>query len=282
MNEIRKGFFFQEYLAADRYGSTDLKNMRSGLPALVRWKRANREESEATRVGTAAHCLILTPELFEDTYALKPEGMTFSSKEGKEWKAHHEGYEILTYDETCKVREVSKAFATKPTALKSLAIAKENGNVEVSVFWDCASSGLRSKGRPDWFEGDAVCDLKVSRHAVRDLRGVAFRAFVDGWMHQLAHNRAGLRACGVNVNKGRLVVISPKPPCEIHLWLLEVKPDALDLLEMENVKTRSQIAECEKSGVWLATPDAWQLIEPPASADVDTLGLLDGAEVVDE
>jgi len=280
VNEIKR-LPFPQYLELDRYGSTDLKNMRSGLPALVRWKRENREDSEATRVGSAAHCLILTPDLFEDTYALKPEGMTFASKEGKEWKAHHEGYEILTHDETCKVREVTKAFVTKSTAINSLAAAGA-GRVESSVLWDCKASGLRSKGRPDWYDDEAVYDLKVSRHAMRDLRGVAFRAFVDGWMHQLAHNRAGLQANGVNIARGRLVVVSPKPPCEIHLWLLEVKPDALDLLEMENVKTRSQIAECEKSGVWPATPNSWQLIEPPASADVDMLGLLDGAEVVDE
>lgn len=278
MNEIILDLPFHDYLALDRYGSSDLRNMRLGPPALVPWKKANHEDTEATILGTAAHCAILAPELYEDAYAFKPEGMTFASKEGKAWRDAHEGSKILTFDQTNAVHAIRLAFYEKIGARESLAAAEA---VEASVLWECGVSKLRCKGRPDWFDSEAVLDLKISRHAMNAV-SIPFRAFADGWMHQLAHNRAGLRAAGKNVNRGRLVVISPKAPCAINIHLLEVKEDALDILELENERTRSAIAECDKSGVWPGTPETWRMIEPPASALIETLGILDGVEIVDE
>lgn len=279
MNSIQQ-IPFSRYLELDRFGSSDLRNMRVGPPALVKWKRENREESDAMKLGTAAHCAILTPWILDDQYALKPEGMTFASKEGKAWRDAHEGRTILTFIEHQDVGRIEMAFRNQSTCAATLKGAGLN-RIEASVVWDCPVSGLRSKGRPDFYDDEAVYDLKISRFAANPA-GLAFRAYTEGWMHQLAHNRAGLRAAGEGVTRGRLIVISPKPPHDIHISLLEVKPDALDLLELENERTRAAIAECDRSGIWPGLPIGWQLIEPPVSALIETMGILDSVEVTSE
>lgn len=255
---------FADYLANEAYGSSDLKAFRVGPPAMVPWRRANREDgTPATRVGSAAHCRILTPELFSQVYAIKPEGMSFASKEGKAWRDEQGGREILTWDESVQVREVHKAFCGKLAVFDALhdAVARE-----ASVFWTCEQTGVPCKGRPDWFTKDAVYDLKVSIDAEKSLESLTFKAHANGWLNQLAHNRAGLNAVGHNVRLGRLVVISPNPPQQYRVWLLEVREADLDFLEMDNENTRKGIAACISAGHWPGTPDTWQQIELPASA----------------
>lgn len=266
MNEIIHDLPFDAYLAHDAYGSSDLRAFKSGPPAIVPWRRKNRGDStDATRIGSAAHCSILTPELFDRAHAVKPEGMEFRSKENRElrdkWVA--EGRAILAHDEWQQVREINAAFAGKLAAFDALHAAVGR---EASVFWNCPDSGLPCKGRPDWFTTDCVYDLKVSIAAEKSLDALQFQAHKNGWLNQLAHNRAGLNANGHRIKLGRLVVIAPNPPQRYRVWLLEVRENDLDFLDMDNENTRRQMAVCHRAGQWPGTPDQWQQIELPASA----------------
>ena len=268
---------FDEYLAHPSYGSSDLRTFRFGPPAMVPWCRANREDhTPATRVGEAAHCAILTPDLFAVTYALKPASMKFSTKEGKAWRDEQVAKGIaedmiLTDAEAAAVLEIQRAFHGKAAASESLQRAAA---VERSIFWDDAY-GLPCKGRPDWFDKRAVYDLKVSIDAEKGIGTVRRKAFTNGWLGQLAHNAAGLRANGQPVKVGRLVVIAPRPPQGIRVWLLEVSDNDLDVLTLENENTSRDMVECHRSGVWPGTPDDWQKCPLPADhlmADLDTSG----------
>lgn len=257
---------FEDYLRDPSYGSGDIKAYRQGPPARVPWGKEHRSPgSESTRIGIAAHCRILTPDLFAATYAFKPEGMSFATKDGKAWRDDNEGKEILTFDEAQAVRGAVAAFLTKLPAAESVleAVAKE-----ASLFWDCPTTGLPCKARPDWFDADAVYDLKVSIVADRsDSERVAFAAHRAGWFHQLAHNRAGLHLAGYrSIKLGRNVIVSPTPPHVV--WLIEVSENDLDLLELENMDARRGMAECHRTGHWPGTPDSWQKVELPASAEI--------------
>lgn len=252
---------FTDYLALEAWGSGSLKAMRRGPPARVQWERSNPLEStDAIRRGSAAHCLLLTPELYSATYAHKPEGMNFATKEGKAWRDDHASFEILTHEVSWQVSDIVEAIQLKEPVRKSLAFATHK---ESSIQW--IQENENCKGRPDWIDASHIYDLKISRHA--EGKSLAFRAYTDGWMHQLAHNRTGARESGLPVIGGRLVVVSPKAPHYVHL--LEVKPDALDLLELENNGTLRAMGECRKRGVWPGTLDAWELIEPPPSSLVE-------------
>lgn len=254
------------------WGSSDLKAMRSGVPALVPWQRANpTPDTEDTKRGTAAHCLILQPDLFERSFAFKPAGMKFSTKEGIAWRddPSRAGLSVIEAAEAQIVRDVAAAFDAKGIARESLDNAVA---IERSMLWTDETTGEVCKGRPDWWTTEAVYDLKVSRHAHS---GVALQAYTNGWMHQLAHYRAGLNALGHPVRKGRLVVIGPKPPQQFRVYCLEVKEAVLDVIAMENERTLAQLRDCRETNTWPGTPDEWKKVEAPPSALMSVVAAVD-------
>ena len=262
---------FSDYLAHPAWGSSSLRAMRQGPPARVMYDRTNpREDTDATIFGTAVHAAFLTPDLFAASYIAKPDGMTFATKEGKAWRDENKGRIILPHDTYARVLACREALLRKPL------VTLDGATAEASVFWNDESTDEACKGRPDWFDGEAVYDLKVSRHAGRPA-ALAYRAHADGWMHQLAHNRAGLNANGNDVARGRLVVIAPEAPQ--YIYTLEVNIDALDLMHLENIQALRALRTCRLAGSWPDTPDEWARIDAPIFNESD-VSALDGAEEV--
>ena len=255
----------QTYHSWDAFGSSDLKAFRQGPPAMVPWRRQHRDESEAMKIGTAAHCAIIEPDCFLDRFAHKPDGMSFATKEGKAWKAEvRDGVTILTHSEWKDVNEIVQAFYAKPHAAHSIRTATHR---EASIRWTDPDTGLQLKARPDWFEdGGFIYDLKISRHAGPSL---SFRAWSEGWMHQMAHYRTALIAAGVKVQGARLVVIGPKEPQSLRVYTIQIKADALGLCTLENEATVRGMAECAASGFWPGTPDEWTPVDVPPRALTD-------------
>jgi len=263
---IHRGIPLEVYRKWDAFGSSDLKAMRIGPPAMVPWKKANPEEqTDATRLGTAAHCAILEPTQFEARFAHKPDGMTFSTKEGKAWRDDpgRSFMEILTHKEWEKVGAIVNAFQSKEIAAAALNSA--GSNREVSLRWNDPDTGLPLKCRPDFYvEGGHVYELKITRHAAA--QSIAFRAYTEGWMHQLAHNLAGLVENGIKIVGGRIIAVNPEPPQQFRVYCVEVKQDALSLMHLENERTVAAMAECVEFGVWPGSWDVWERIEAPALA----------------
>lgn len=260
---IHRGVTFATYRQWDAFGASDLKAMRQGPPAMVPWKRSHPDEiSDAMKLGTAAHCAILEPHRYLTSYAHKPDGMSFATKEGKAWKAEvPEGVVILTHDQWGQVADILDAFLSKPAAADALKSAEA---IEASLRWNDPDTGLPLKARPDWFTEDGyVVDLKISRWASAN---VAFRAYVDGWMHQLAHYYAGLLECGAAMKGARLVIVHPQPPQSFRVYCVELKRDALGMLHLENERTIKEMAACAASGVWPGAPEEWTAIDLPAAA----------------
>lgn len=251
---------FAAYLALDAWGSGSLKAMRRGPPARVMWERENKHaDTDATILGTAVHSALLTPDLYVQEYAIKPDGMSFATKEGKAWRDEHAGLILLSHDVGAQVDAIVDALRSNKRVNDSLESAKR----EVTFVWDCSITGERCKGRPDWYDDECIYDLKVSRHAAGGY--LALKTFSEGWMHQSAHYRTGAIECGLRaITRGRLVVVDPTPPH--FVFTMEVKPESLNALEWENIETLKALRECRQSNVWPGTPDDWKKIEVPAAA----------------
>lgn len=260
------------YHADPSWGSSSLKAMRKGPPARVIWNRDNPTDTAARGLGTAAHCAILEPEKFATTYAHKPDEMSFATKEGKAWRNEFagRGFTILTHEEWIAVEGIRAGVIVKTLPLDAIMRAEA---IEPSLFWLDALTNEPCKGRPDFHDATHLYDLKVSRYAGPEM---AYWAFLDGWMHQLAHYRSGASALGLGDLGGRLIVVSAGAPH--YCWTMEVKPDALDLLAIENNQTVFALAHHRKTGIWPDAPDCWTPIEPPANALIGSV--LDNMEEV--
>lgn len=268
---------FREYLAnKERYGSSDVRTFRVGPPSMVPWSQANpRADTDATILGTAAHAKTLTPDLFDQDYAIipsdaprKPDGRILNAKRRsaesedrvvwwRDFDRANAGKVYLRYDDVPVLQAIRAAVLAKPVVKDSLEGAAV---VEASAYWTDPLSGLPCKGRPDWFNQDegAVYDLKVSRYAASPST-LHFR--IGDWVAQLAYNRFGLRTLGIQVDIGRLVVVAPTPPHTVVL--VEVKDEAMNLYHDRNVETMGQMEECRATGVWPGTESTWVPMEPP-------------------
>lgn len=261
MNTGQHDLTFADYHALDAWGSGALKAMRRGPPARVIWERGRGEwDTDATILGSAVHCALLTPDLYTLQYAIKPEGMTFSTKEGKAWRDDpaRAGLTPLSFDTGAQVDAIVNALMDKTAVAKSLDNASAR---ECSLLWDCSITGERCKARPDWIEGKWIYDLKVSRYAGGNM---TYRAFADGWLHQSAHYRTGAVELGLPISGGRLVVVDPVAPH--FVYTVEIKPDALGTLEWENIETLKALHECRVTSSFPGTPDEWKKIDMPAAA----------------
>jgi hypothetical protein len=263
MAEILFDMPFAEYLARDAYGSSDIQAFKAGPPAMVPWRRANHTDTDATRIGQAAHCKIIDPHLFAERFYQKEEGEEFRTKEAKAKRNDllASGKVIISHLEAREIDRIVSAFKAHQQINQSLLRAAGR---EASIFWTCAQSGLPRRVRPDWFDGQATYDLKVTVEATKGLETLRWKAYRNGWMHQLAGARAGLREAGKDVKVGRLVVIAPTPPQHLRIWGLEVSEHDLDILELDNENWCREMAVCHQSGVWPGVPSAWQPCPLPA------------------
>lgn len=252
------------YLAWDAFGSSDLKAMRSGPPAMVPWRRAHPEAaSDSMRVGAAAHCAILEPGRFDRSFRHKPEGLSFSTKEGKAWRSDvPDGVAILTHHEWEMVASIACAFRSKAIAQAALDRATAT---EASLAWRDPDTGLGLKARPDFYiKGEYVYEIKVTRFASE--QAIAFRSFTEGWLWQLAHYYAGLAEVGERVSGARIIAINPEPPHEFRIWCVEVKQDALSLMHLDNERVIARLAKCHSDNSWPGASDSWDLIDLPPLA----------------
>jgi len=74
-----------------------------------------REETDAMRIGTLAHAMILEGKDLRDLYAIKPAGMSFATTEGKAWKAA-QTLPILKEEDANMIPKAAQAIADNPHA----------------------------------------------------------------------------------------------------------------------------------------------------------------------
>lgn len=74
-----------------------------------------QEETDAMRIGTLAHAMILEGKDLRNLYAIKPAGMSFATKEGKEWKAA-QTLPILKEEDSNMIPMAAQAIADNPHA----------------------------------------------------------------------------------------------------------------------------------------------------------------------
>lgn len=149
---------FDDYLADPALGSSDIKALLQS-PANY-WanshmnpNRLPREKSDALDFGTLLHEVVL--ENPDKLIAVKPQGMSFARKDGKEWRAtqQEQGLPIITHEQSLELRSIKAALAASGVAERIAG-----GVPEVSYFWTI--DGYRCKIRIDSMKTTESYDLK--------------------------------------------------------------------------------------------------------------------------
>lgn len=149
---------------------------RSGLMDFLRspqhyWynnlsNQAEPENTDALRVGSAFHTMLLEPAQF-DSRAFVWSGKPRNTKEGKdEYQAALDkacGRVLIKKSEFDNLKAMAKSILSQPAASK---IINSNGKIESSFFYTDRSYGVEAKARPDYYRADGiVLDLKTTADA---------------------------------------------------------------------------------------------------------------------
>lgn len=200
MQELKDGIYYDmpmdDYLSLPYMSSSGVTDMQISVGTF--WANhvdPDREEkkTDATSFGTLFHTMILEPEKMAQ-YVIKPEGMNFSTKEGKQWKkeAVAEGLLIVTNEDMEKC-ELMKNNLHKSGLMKHF----EDGLSEVTLIW--SEGDVKCKARIDRLTDCMSIDLKTfsNSNGKRIDRAVCdsignYRYFIKSWFQH-----RGLTMCGL-------------------------------------------------------------------------------------
>lgn len=258
----------ERYHAIQAMSAGGLKRMRQS-PAhfyglqLDPQRPPHGEPTAAMVNGTLVHCALFEPDQVDARYVVKPEGMSFASKDGKAWR-DAQTREIVDAESMARAR----AQAAAVRAVPDLAALLSEGFGEASCFWIDAPTGELCKCRPDWTSpaGDGVIlvDGKTCRDASPDGFGRAI--WNMGYHLQAAWYSDGYEAAtGQRVHGFVFAAVESDWPHVAMPYMLG--DDVLDAARRENRRLLNRFAACKRAGAWPGYADGGvQIINLPAWA----------------
>lgn len=206
-----------EYLAHHGISSSDL---RLFMQCPIKYAHRGRKFRTPTMlVGSATHAMV--EGIFDDAFAVTPEGMDRRTKDGKaayaEFQSASSGKDILTQEQYTDVRGMSDSILDILDGRFGMT-PREN---EPSLFWTDEESGLACKARPDIIiDGmePAVIEIKTTTDASREAWYWKVKSMKYGI--QAIHHLAGIEAVrGYTPAYGWLVVENVPPYAAVIHWL---------------------------------------------------------------
>jgi hypothetical protein len=204
-----------------------------------------KKKSHALNFGSAAHCLILGDESFDERYALRPSKWSdWRKKEAQEWRAEQEaaGLIVVTPEDLDHIAKMAKVLAKHPLNAAGLF----DGEAEVSMIWQDVT-GIWLKARPDILppSGD-VADFKTCasaepRDCLRDVTKM-------GYHMQMALCMEGMRQFGMDPQAALLLFVQKTPP--YYCTPIEIDEDALYWAAALNRRAIDTFARCYETGEW--------------------------------
>lgn len=221
------------------------------------------EPSPAMVNGTLVHCALFEPDTLDARYVVKPEGMSFSTKDGKAWRAEQTRI-IVDVEQMAAAR----AQSARLRALPELGALLADGIGESSAFWIDEKTGELCKCRPDWTspagDGVVIVDGKTCQDASPEGFG---RAIWNYRYHlQAAWYADGYeRATGTKVHGFVFAAVESSWPHQAAAYMLDDL--VLDAARRENRRLLDIYAECKRTGVWPGYAPSISLITLPAWAN---------------
>jgi hypothetical protein len=202
-----------DYFAHPAISKSSL-SLLAKCPAYYRyWSEVGRPKTKAMDLGSAVHCGVLEPELFNERYVMNP-GIDRRSNAGKaafaEWQQTHVGKTVLSEDEWYQAQAMIDAVKAHP--LSQLVFKK--GLAEHAAFWKSDIGDINCKAKADWIDTEhgILVDLKTTENA-------SYEAFQRSMMQygygmQLAYYLDGCRQAikDVEINDAVIIAVESKAP----------------------------------------------------------------------
>ena len=209
--------------------------------------------------GTLVHCALFEPDTVADRYVVRPDGMVFTTKDGKAWR---DAQSKLIVD-SVQMR-AAKVQAANARALPEIAELLAEGEGEVSAFWIDEATGELCKCRPDWVtpagDGAILLDGKTCVDASPEGFGRAIWNFA--YHLQAAWYSDGYAlASGLKVHGFVFVAVENAWPHMAAAYMLG--DEVLEAARRENRQLLNLYAQCKRTNIWPGYAPGINLVELP-------------------
>jgi exodeoxyribonuclease VIII len=223
-------------------------------------------DTDALRIGRAAHAAILEPSRFGTLYARGPEGDRRTKEVKAQWaelELRHGPGNVLRPTEFEQCLEIADAVRVHAAAA---SLFENVTDVELSIAWDDAETNLRCKARIDAvapiLSNRTIVDVKTTRDASLD--EFARSIFTLGYHRQAAHYLDGAAAVGLDTQHFVFIAIEKEPPFAVGTYRL--REDAIDAGREELRALKHRYAHCFREDHWPAYSSAVEDITLPSWA----------------
>lgn len=245
------GLTDQEYRDQGGLTSTLLRQFLQA-PAKAEYCQRHRDDdrpvSDVYQTGVLCHAMVLEPETVPDRFAVMPEGLKRTTKEGK--RVYAELVEQVGAHCVVSAAQVQTANGVRDSVMVHERAGKyfSYGKAEVSVFAKDAVTDLLLQCRCDWLcqYPPVIVDLKTSTTASAD--GFASHAIRYGYHLQAVHYLEVCRLAGIEVEDFLFVAVEKEPPylCQVFRLSDVLKDAALETWR----RGVDQYARCVSDGIW--------------------------------
>ena len=245
-------------------------------PYFAKWRQDHPDvDTDARTFGTAAHCIVLEPEKFEDKYRLEPQKPP-ERRDVKNWRATKDykeakadlvanGFRVLKQSEFDGLRKIrDRLYLGERTEIRDLLLAKTATEVSYAAPHPKFENVL-CKCRTDLEVAGAnmVVDLKTSRDASprafsRDLFNYGYHRSKPFYMDVM---------CSEGSHKWEhhlFLVVENIEPFQCCVYSLD--PGATELGRAENYALIEKWARCLETDTYPGLPTKIQPIDVPRYA----------------
>lgn len=238
----------------------NFSTLRLAAKSLLHYRHAldnPPRETDAMRLGSLTHALILTDEPALDVLQRERCAIWEGARRGKAWKAfkaEHAGDLVITLRDVTRADEMRRAVRERAgDVLAGLAF-------EVELFWQHTETGARLKGRVDGMARGRLVELKTTARIDSFGREAAARLY---------HAQAGFYAHGMEATTGTfpavtMIAVESTPPHDVAVY--DVGEDDLVRGYRMCEDWIRRVIEAERTGRWPGVAPERTTLEIPAWA----------------
>ncbi len=202
---------------------------------------AKKQSTPAQIFGTLLHSAALEPETLLNKYVVKPDGISFTSKEGKSWR-DSQTQTIISKEDCDAFNGCAESINNHPIANSFIQFGKK----EVSVFKDSKDSNLLLKGRLDILMMDAdnntaIADVKTCENASEE----AFSKDLYNWNY---HMQAAYYLDLIGATSFFFIAVEKTAPYAVNVFQLD--PDSIDAGRAKYKHLLKKLEECHINNLW--------------------------------
>ena len=214
------------------------------------------ETTPAMRLGSLIHSAILEPDKVE--WVVRPEGLLFTTKEGKAWR-DAQTKQIITADEEATITGMRDAVWSHPAVKRVLANARK----EASLFAKDEHGTLR-KGRIDALpeSGNVIVDIKSCASAAPEAMSKSMAAY--RYDVQAAYYLDLAKLLSLDKSEFLLVCVEKTPPYAVAVYAID--HDAVEWGRKQYQSDLALLRHCEAENHWPAFTQEITTLSLPAWA----------------